>query len=81
MGCDGDGNCKCGEKKDKVGFDSLAELERFMKDDLIIDKTMVKLPKAWVRTNELGAIKLQFCGWAISLNANGTWFVEDTRGG
>lgn len=79
MGCDGD--CDCKDKKEEDKFDKLAELKRFMEDHLIIDKTMVKLPKPWVRTDELGAIKLQFCGWAISLNSNGTWYVEDTSGG
>ena len=81
MGCDGD--CKCGDKESKEGtFDRLAELERFMEGDLTIEDRMPKLPKPWIiRSGLEKATKLQFCGWAISLNSNGTWYVEDTSGG
>ena len=81
MGCDGD--CKCGGKESKEDtFNSLDELERFMKDNLIVEGTMPKLPKPWIiRSGLEKATKLQFCGWAISLNSDGTWYVEDTSGG
>ena len=68
MGCDGD--CKCGDKKEGT-FDRLAELEKFIPEDLeiaAIDYT----------TN---AVILQFCGWAIKLYGDGKWIVTDTSGG
>ena len=79
--CDGD--CKCDEKKKNPIYDKLAELSRFMGDHITRDdngNTLLPQPLVYDTTLEK-ATKLQFCGWAISLNSDGTWYVEDTSGG
>ena len=80
---DCDGGCKCKEeKKEEVTFDKLAELDRFLDGNTIRkqfnDVDMLVSPIVRKAATET---VLQFCGWAISLNSNGTWFVEDTSGG
>ena len=72
MGCDGD--CKCGEKKDKVEFDRLAELKKFISSDSVALKLAAILP------NDDKTI-LQFSGWSINLYKDGKWIVTDTSGG
>ena len=71
MSCDGD--CKCGEKENttKKEFDRLAELKKFIPEDLEIDAI----------DYTANAVILQFCGWAIKLYDDGVWIVTDTSGG
>lgn len=46
----------------------------------IINTTTQKSDCIPILHNE-GEIFLQFCGWSINLNEDGTWFWEDTTGG
>lgn len=80
FGC-GDGYTHCGGHCLTGLQGPLAELRRWICQDLTPGKDLDPALKVTPIMHNEGVIILQLHGWSINLYADGTWIAEDTSGG